>query len=103
PEEQMLQGGQARVTVAMEFIPNSPDLGEPLDAALGPRSPFRARLAPLNPRKTSVALWTYPDSFGAYSRIKEELHKLGFSVAAWPKPHGELIGGSNHGSHSQAQ
>ncbi|HUY32657.1 MAG TPA: hypothetical protein VMV69_07725 [Pirellulales bacterium] len=103
PEEQMLVGNQASLAIMIELIPARDDLGEPLDVAFGQRSQFRARLATLNQRSTAITLWTYPDCFGAYSTVKEQLYKFGFTVAARPTPDGLPISASNHGSHSQAQ
>ncbi|HVC96856.1 MAG TPA: hypothetical protein VND64_24470 [Pirellulales bacterium] len=103
PEEQMLVGSHASVAINIDLLPARDDLGETLEEALGPRSQFRARLVGLDPRKTTVTLWTYPDCFGAYANIKEQLYKQGFTVAARPMPAGLPISASNHGSHSQAQ
>jgi len=103
PEEQMLAGNRASLALNIDLVPVRDDLGETLEEALGPRSQFRARLASLNQRRTTITLWTYPDCFGAYTTIKEQLYKLGFTVAARPMPAGLPISASNHGSHSQAQ
>jgi hypothetical protein len=103
PDEQALLGGRIPLAFSVELIPARDDLGEPVAVALGKRSQFRTRLASLNPRSKTVTLWTYPECFGAYTTIKEELHRLGFTVAARPLPNGVMIGGSSHGSHSQAQ
>jgi hypothetical protein len=85
------------------FVPVASNLGEPLDVALTPGSEFRAELTGHAPRETTVTLWTYPDSFAEYRALKEELYRLGYQVAGRPLPHGELIGGSPHGSRSAAQ
>jgi hypothetical protein len=104
PEEMIRFGSRGpRLAFSVELIPARDDLGEPVAVAMGKRSQFRARLATFSPRHKTVTLWTYPDGFGAYAAIKEELHRLGFTVAARPLPDGVMIGGSNHGSHSQAQ
>jgi phage-related minor tail protein len=103
PEEQMLVGNHGSVAINIDLVPARDDLGETLEEAFGRRSQFRARLASLSQRRTTVTLWIYPDSFGAYASIKEQLYKLGFTVAARPMPAGLPISASNHGSHSQAQ
>jgi hypothetical protein len=103
PEEQMLVGNHGSVAINIDLVPARDDLGETFEEALGPRSQFRARLANLSQRRTTVTLWTYPDSFSVYASIKEQLYKLGFTVAARPMPAGLPISASNHGSHSQAQ
>jgi multidrug efflux pump subunit AcrA (membrane-fusion protein) len=89
--------------VRITFLPKSNQLGEPLEAALQPDSLFRQAIAQFDPARTTVTLWTYPDSFEAYRKLKRELYLLGFSVAGRPLPLGQLITGSPHGSRSAAQ
>jgi hypothetical protein len=88
---------------AVEFIPISDDLGETVDDALRQNSRFRMQLADFPPRKTTVTIWVYGDSFTDYARVKEMLYGSGYHVAARPLPDGLYVGGSNHGSHSAAQ
>ena len=57
----------------------------------------------LDANDTTVTVWTYPDSYAAYRRLKETLQGMGFQCAARPMPEGELIGGSPHGSRSAAE
>lgn len=93
-----------QVLFEMDLIPISDEIGEPLDAALEASSQFRDKLAEYDARRTTVTLWTYPDSFRDYSRVKEELYRLGFAVAARPLLPDWPIGGSNfRGSRSAAQ
>lgn len=84
-------------------LPVAENLGEPVDEALKELSQFRTKLAELRPRQTTVTLWTYPDSFTDYSRVKEILYNMGFSVAGRPMEAGTPIGGSSRGSRSSAQ
>lgn len=88
-----------------EFVvqPVGAKLGEDVATALGPQSEFRLSLSKFDPRRTTVTLWTYPDSFAAYRQIREELYRLGFAAAARPLPAGVPIGGSRDGSRSVAQ
>lgn len=86
-----------------ELLPSSSEMGETLDEALAPGSQFRGVLAGLRPQRVTVTLWTYPDSFLLFQRIKEELYRLGFAVAGRPLPEGILIGGSPQGSKSAAE
>ena len=107
------QGFQARYAVLRQegggvfsevvVLPVAETTGEPVDEALKELSQFRTRLSALRPRQTTVTLWTYPDSFTDYSRIKEVLYNLGFSVAGRPMEEGVPIGGSSAGSRSAAQ
>jgi hypothetical protein len=85
------------------LIPTAGQLGEPLDAALAPGSRFRSALARFRPRRTTVTIWTYPDSFAELRRLKEELYRLGFPTAARPLPWGVPIGGSPEGTKSAAE
>lgn len=82
--------------------PTSADVGEPVEAALAAASRFRATLGRVRP-DTTITLWCYPDSFGAYRLVREELHKRGIATAGRPLPEGAPIGGSTEGSKSVAQ
>ncbi|MBC20752.1 MAG: hypothetical protein CMJ74_10905 [Planctomycetaceae bacterium] len=86
-----------------ELIPTSTQLGEPLEKALQDSSRLRQILARLDPQVTTITLWTYPDSFQAFSLLKQELYHLGFDAAARPLPVGVRIAGSPNGSRSTAQ
>lgn len=84
-------------------LPERTPLGEPLDVALQPTSRFRALLARHDPQTTTVTLWTYPDSFDTYRRLKKELYLLGYTVAGRPLPEGRPIGAAPSGSRSSGQ
>ncbi len=94
--------GVAQVT-RVTFIPESNQLGETLAEALERNSQFRSLLAPYDPARSTITLWTYPDSFAEFRQLKKELYLLGFSVAGRPLPFGKLIEGSPQGSRSAAQ
>lgn len=85
------------------LMPTSPDLGEPVDAALARGSAFREVLARYRPGHTTVTLWTYNDSFAEYRKVKEVLFELGYSTAGRPLPVGVPIQGSPSGTRSAAQ
>jgi len=82
--------------------PADPGVGETVEAALASTSAFRGTLSGVKP-DTTVTLWCYPDSFAAYRRIREELHRLGIPTAGRPLPDGAPIGGSTEGSKSVVQ
>ena len=82
--------------------PTASGLGETFEEALAARSRFRAALATITPG-TTVTLWCYPDSFEAYRKVREELHRLGVATACRPMPEGAPIGGSTEGSKSVVQ
>ena len=53
--------------------------------------------------RTMNEVESYQDSFASFRRIKKELYKMGFSVAARPLPVGTPISGSPQGTKSAAQ
>jgi hypothetical protein len=81
----------------------SSSAGEPFDVALRPDSLFRRELARVDPQTTTVTVWVYPDGFGQFRRLKDELYKLGFLTASRPMPEGVEIGGSPNGTRSVIQ
>ena len=85
------------------LIPVSDQLGEPVEEALARGSAFRDTVAGLHPGRTTITVWTYPDSFEDFRAVKRFLFDLGFSTAARPLPEGVLISGSPEGSKSAAQ
>ncbi|MEI6255234.1 MAG: hypothetical protein WCQ77_01170 [Planctomycetota bacterium] len=76
--------------------------GEAVEQALAPQSRFRQILAAVTP-ETTVTLWCYPDSFDAYRKVREELHRMGIPTACRPMPDDAPIGGSSDGSKSVVQ
>lgn len=86
-----------------QLAPVGVQQGETIEQALSPRSEFRAVLSKCIPADTTVTLWTYPESFADYRRVKEELYRLGFPTAGRPLPNGVPIGGSENGTKSSAQ
>jgi len=85
------------------LLPVRDDLGQSLSDALQPNSSLRQILAGYDPHRTTITLWTYPDSFEAFRKVREELYRLGYSSAGRPIPEGYPIGGSPNGSRSAAQ
>ena len=86
-----------------ELIPVTEYLGEPLVQALQSGSEFQELLRLYDPNKTTVTVWTYPDSFKEFRQLKDELFRRGYLTASRPLPAGQLIGGSPRGTHSAAQ
>jgi hypothetical protein len=84
------------------LIPVSNDLGETVEEALAEGSKFQTELARLS-SQTTITIWTYPDSFAGFRRLKEVLYGRGFRVAARPMPQGAPIAGSPEGTKSAAQ
>ena len=101
-----MSNGAVRELVDLDgfvLVPNSPVMGEPIERALEQGSDFRNRLGQFQLNTTTITIWTYPDSFGDFRKVKDELYKLGFLTAGRPMPEGHPIGGSPHGSRSGAQ
>ncbi len=106
PLETQLSTGQSGSYVQLyeyTLIPVSAQLGEPLAEALSPTSQFRTALSRHEAGRTTVTLWTYPDSFDEFRELRKELYRLGYQVAGRPLPFGQPIGGSPHGTKSSAQ
>lgn len=85
------------------LVPVRDDLGEPLQQALSEGSEFRESLRRLDPDRTTVTVWVYPDSFDEFRALKADLFRRGFLTAGRPLPAGHPIGGSPDGSRSAAQ
>lgn len=85
------------------LLPMTEDLGEPLATAIGKDSDFRSTLKTLDPNKTTITVWVYPDSFHQFRDLKQHLFKLGYLTASRPMPEGQPIGGSPTGSKSVSQ
>ncbi len=79
------------------------NLGEPAEQALQPNSQFRNRIHGHDPKRTTVTVWVYPDSFDHFRKLKAELFKLGFLTAARPLPFGIPIAASPEGNRSTAE
>jgi len=97
---------KSRVRVGMrkfEIFPTQSDLGEPLERALQPNSQFQADVREFSPRKATLTLWTYPDSFALYRGLQTALQQQGYQVAGRLLPNDVPIGGSPNGSKSLAQ
>jgi hypothetical protein len=99
-------GGRSGAYVRLRrwtLIPVADDLGETVEEAFRPDSQFRHVLADRRVRGATVTLWTYPDSFDMFRKIKKELYLAGFPVAGRPLPEGTPISGSPDGSKSASE
>jgi hypothetical protein len=97
------QRGTAIRLVKWELIPAFDQVGEPVEQSLGPNGDLRRCLARNSPVGTTVTIWTYPESFSDFRKLKKVLFDMGYATAARPLPPGILIGGSPNGSRSAAQ
>ncbi len=97
------RGGAYAQLTRWTLIPISGQMGEPVEMALAEDSEFRRTISTLDPQRSTVTIWTYPDSFASFRRLKKELFRQGFATAARPLPHDVPISGSPMGSRSAAQ
>ena len=101
------QTGQAnsRVVRFKRFViqPVDSNGGESLQAALNDGSQFANILKRHEPRRTTVSVWVYPNSYGEYSKLKDWLHERGFQMASWPLSEGRPISGGPDGFRTSAQ
>ena len=90
-----------------ELVPEYENRGETFEATQNPISEYTRALNRINQERATITLWVYPDSFGLYRRIRNDLVDRGFSVAARPsargpghprQPHGDAIRGAVDGS-----
>jgi hypothetical protein len=96
--------GEVGITLKeARLTPIGGDLGETLHDALQPTSEFHRQLAGYDASQTTVTVWVYPENFGEYRAINDDLVRLGFAVAARPMPAGRPIGISDRGSRSAAE
>ena len=103
--EEIHDSGNQRPRIEDHFVftPVADNLGETIDEAFRPGSQFQQALTDRRAKDATVTLWTYPDSFDDFRRVKKELYRLGFPVAARPLPEGVPISGSSSGSKSTAE
>ncbi|MEM7781889.1 MAG: hypothetical protein AAF623_00820 [Planctomycetota bacterium] len=101
------QGMVARERVKFhhfELIPVHHSTGEPIETAMeNSESKLSELLGQLQPSKTTVSVWVYPDSFAEHNRLKVWLHRRGFQIASWPLEFGKRISGSPDGFKTTAQ
>ncbi|QEG23932.1 hypothetical protein [Mariniblastus fucicola] len=101
------QTGQpnARVVRFKRFTiqPVSSDVGEPMEQALQEGSHFMNVLSRLEPRRTTVSVWVYPNSYDSHAKLKDWLHEHGFQMASWPLSAGRPISGGPDGFRTSAQ
>jgi hypothetical protein len=86
-----------------ELVPEFENRGETYQATQNPVSEFTRAVNRISPSHATITLWVYPDSFGLYRRIRDDLVERGFSIAARPLPEGLAIRGSPLGTQSAAQ
>ena len=86
-----------------EVVPTFEGRGETYEATRRPISEYTRAIGRLNPGRSTVTMWVYPDGFALYRRLRDDLHARGFTVAARPLPDNMAIRGSPSGSLSAGQ
>ena len=102
-DELRMGPGVFRISVTewqLEAERNLPD--ESAAEALRPGSRFLSALSRAE-QGTAITFWVYPDSFGAYTQLKEHSQKMNFLIAGRPLPDGIPIAGSPAGTRSTGQ
>lgn len=102
------QGGESRKKNSIvfgytSFLPISEVLGTPAELALSKKADLGKLLVTLSPKKTTITIWTYADSFPEFRALKKELFQLGYAVACRPMYMGATIASSPGGTASSAQ
>jgi hypothetical protein len=87
----------------LTLIPTRSRMGETLQEALADGSDFRRALGRFRPGRSTVTIWTYPDSFAQFRKLKQELYAMGYETAARPLPFGIPISAAPQGSKSAAE
>ncbi|MEK6235751.1 MAG: hypothetical protein N2C14_13670, partial [Planctomycetales bacterium] len=101
-----LSGGALGAIVEVtrwSLIPDDDRSGDTLEGVLAPNSRFREFMRTRDPKKTTITLWVYSESFRACMGLQQELRRMGFAAAVRPLPQGMPISGSPHGARSAAQ
>ncbi|MDB4380223.1 hypothetical protein N9Z70_02425 [Mariniblastus sp.] len=104
--DRMGGGAMAQKNVSFKgfrLLPSSPLIGETIEVALRADSDFQKRLAVLEPRKTTVSIWVYPNDFESHAVLKKWIYENGFQMASWPLDHGKRISGGPTGFKTSAQ
>jgi hypothetical protein len=86
-----------------EVVPMFEGRGEPFETTRQPFSEYARVLNRLNPARSTITMWVYPDGFALFRKLRDDLHARGFLVAARPLPDGMSIRGSPAGSLSAGQ
>ncbi|MFO0913693.1 MAG: hypothetical protein U0795_12105 [Pirellulales bacterium] len=89
--------------IGFELIADSDQLGEPIAELTRPGSILHDQLLRWPASKTVITVWTYPDSYDDFRRLRDYLQGLGYLCAARPLPAGQPISGSPQGTRSAAQ
>jgi hypothetical protein len=86
-----------------EIVPEFEGRGDTYENTRQPFSEFSRVLSRINPARSTITLWVYPDGFRLFRKLRDDLKARGYTVAARPLPDGMSIRGSPAGSLSAGQ
>ncbi|OYP29815.1 hypothetical protein [Rhodopirellula sp. MGV] len=95
---------RARVMVA-SFEPLREPHGEPIDQVLSNDDWLDIELTGYSPESSTITVAVYPDSYGAFRKLREKFYAKGFAIAARPIKDGApiYVNFAGGGSRSSAQ
>lgn len=102
-EEMIERRGYSFDLRGWEIIPEFEGRGEPYETTRQPFSEYARAINRLSSEHATITMWVYPDGFGLFRKLRDDLHARGFLVAARPLPEGMSIKGSPGGSLSAGQ
>ena len=85
------------------FLPTTDDIGQAIEQALLPDSPFMKAMRSRRSNTMTVTAWTYGDSYGALRSLKKAMWEAGIPLAVRPLDVGQPIIFSTLGTHSVAE
>lgn len=86
-----------------EIVPDQELRGDTFEATRQPASEYARAIGRLSPTHATVTMWVYPDGFGLFRKLRDDLQARGFLVAGRPMPEAMPIRGSPGGSLSAGQ
>ncbi|RIK75564.1 MAG: hypothetical protein DCC67_15130 [Planctomycetota bacterium] len=85
------------------FLPTADQLGQPVEQALLPTSPFMNAIRAKRGSSPAVVVWVYPDSYGELRTIKRAMWEAGVPLAIRPLAESQPIIFSTLGTRAAAQ
>ena len=85
------------------FLPTTDNLGQDMEQALLPDSPFMQALRAKRSSAPAVIAWVYPDSYAELRSLKKALWEAAIPLAVRPLSEGKQIVFSTAGTKSEAQ
>lgn len=93
----------AEVVLQGVFTPTSDQMGQSVEQAMLPTSPFMHELRAKRAASPAVVVWAYPDSYAELGTIKRAMWDAGVPLAIRPLPNDQPIIFSTLGTRAAAQ